>query len=185
MDINEYQKQAERTAPKFPMDLRVDEKIINALKYTIGNFVSVGNTLDDIKKHIYYGKQFDWIDQLNQAIPERNIQRYTQKHADIIHAIIGIATEASEMLEALYKMLETGDLDEVNAIEENGDVMWYQALLLRALESSFEQSGSINIEKLYERFPDKFDNDKAIYRDVKKERELLEARVNETTNPLH
>jgi hypothetical protein len=95
-----------------------------------------------------------------------------------------MATEATELLEALYKMLETGELDEVNAIEENGDTMWYQALLLRALESSFEQSGSINIEKLYKRFPDKFDNNKAIYRDVQKERELLEARVNKNETQI-
>lgn len=177
MNINEYQKQSERTAPKFPHDLRVDKSIVAALHVAIGNMVSTGVTLDDLKKHIYYGKQIDWIDQIYEAIPNREIQKFNQREADIIHAIVGIATEATELLEALFKMLTTGEFDEVNGIEENGDLMWYQALLLRTLKSSFEQSGAINIDKLYERFPDKFDGDKAIFRDVKKERELLEQRV--------
>jgi NTP pyrophosphatase (non-canonical NTP hydrolase) len=176
MDIKQYLEQSERTAPKFENGLDVNDSILEALRFTISEMIKVGNPLDDLKKHIYYKKPFSWIDPVNKIAKETvNLPQY---EADIIHAIVGIATESVELLEALYDRLSGKEIDVVNLVEEISDVMWYQALLLRTLNTDFEQTGAINIDKLYRRFPHKFDNDKAIFRDVGDERKFLEERIN-------
>lgn len=176
MDIKKYLVESDRTAPKFEDGLNVNDSTLEALRYTMLQMVEVSKPLDDLKKHIYYKKPFQWIDPINNIAKETiNLPQY---EADLIHAIVGIATESTELLEALSARL-TGEeeIDVVNLVEEVGDLMWYQALLLRTLNTDFEQAGSINIDKLYKRFPHKFNNDEAIYRDVSKERELLEERI--------
>ena len=65
-------------------------------------------------------------------------------------------------------------LDVANAIEEVGDGMWYDAMVLRLLGSSFDQAAQINIDKLKARFPDKFTSENAVNRDLVVEREILE-----------
>jgi len=176
MDMKTYLKESERTAPKFENGLKVNHHVLEALRYTISEMVKVSVPLDDLKKHIYYGKQFTWIDPVAKLGDEQvNLPQY---EADIIHGIVGVATEAVELLEALYDRLSGKEIDVVNVVEEISDTMWYQALLLRTLNTDFEQTAGINIDKLYKRFPHKFDNDKAIGRDVKAERELLEKSIN-------
>jgi|AntRauTorcE11897_2_1112592.scaffolds.fasta_scaffold00400_34 NTP pyrophosphatase (non-canonical NTP hydrolase) len=176
MDIKTYLEESERTAPKFPNGLDVNDSVLETLRYVISEMIKVGNPLDDLKKHIYYKKPFSWIDPVNEI--KKETISLPQYEADIIHAVVGIATEAVELLEALYDRLSGKEIDVVNLVEETGDLMWYQALLLRTLNTDFEQTGAINIDKLYKRFPHKFDGDQAIFRDVAKERSLLENRVN-------
>lgn len=182
MDMKTYLKESKRTAPKFENGLEVNDSILEALRFTISEMIKVGNPLDDLKKHIYYKKPFSWIDPVNKIAKETvNLPQY---EADIIHAIVGIATESVELLEALYDRLSGKEIDVVNLVEEISDVMWYQALLLRTLNTDFEQTAAINIDKLYRRFPHKFDNDKAIFRDVCDERKFLEERINRNGEKL-
>jgi NTP pyrophosphatase (non-canonical NTP hydrolase) len=182
MDMKTYLKESERTAPKFENGLVVNDSVLEALRYTIAEMIKVGNPLDDLKKHIYYKKPFSWIDPVNAISKEEIV--LPQYEADIIHGIVGIATEAVELLEALYSRLSGKEIDVVNVVEEISDNMWYQALLLRTLNTDFEQTAAINIDKLYKRFPHKFDDDKAIFRDVKAERNLLEKRINRNGEKL-
>lgn len=175
MDIKTYLRESDRTAPKFENGLEVSDTVLEALRYSISQMIQVGNPIDDLKKHIYYKKPFEWIDPIKNVSTET--VRLPQYEADIIHAIVGIATEATELLEALFDKLSGKNIDTVNLVEEVGDLMWYQALLLRTLNTNFEQTGAINIDKLYKRFPNKFDSTQAIFRDVAKERELLEKRI--------
>jgi uncharacterized protein YabN with tetrapyrrole methylase and pyrophosphatase domain len=58
--------------------------------------------------------------------------------------------------------------------EEVGDTLWYLAIVCRHLGMSFEQIMQQNIEKLRARFPDKFNQDDALNRDLNKERQTLE-----------
>jgi NTP pyrophosphatase (non-canonical NTP hydrolase) len=176
MDMKTYLEESERTAPKFENGLEINDSVLEALRYTISEMVKVGNPLDDLKKHIYYKKPFAWIDPVNEIAKEKVV--LPQYEADIVHAVVGIATEAVELLEALYDRLSGKEVDVVNLVEELGDGMWYAALLLRTLNTDFEQTAAINIDKLYKRFPHKFDDNKAIFRDVKAERNLLEKRIN-------
>lgn len=100
----------------------------------------------------------------------------------LLHAVMGLATESGELMDALKKHFFYGKpLDFVNLKEEFGDKEWYTALGLDALMSGYEEIWETNINKLRARYkdlsgnPNKFTEDAAINRDLVKEREVLEA----------
>lgn len=97
------------------------------------------------------------------------------KVVDLQHAAMGMVTEAAEFTDMLKKSIFYGKpLDKVNLKEEIGDLLWYAALALRALDSDFESVMERNIEKLKARYPLKFTEENAVCRDLEKEREILE-----------
>lgn len=91
------------------------------------------------------------------------------------HAVMGVVTEAGEMMSALKKTkIYAKELDKINLIEEVGDVMWYLALLADELGVSFEEIWDKNIRKLKVRFPEKYHEDLALNRKLDHERSELE-----------
>ena len=99
----------------------------------------------------------------------------TRLMLDLLHASMGLTTEAAEFTDMIKKHVYYGrELDEVNLKEEVGDMLWYCAIALEALGTDFESVMQTNIDKLKARYPDKFTEDAAINRDVSKEREILE-----------
>jgi len=92
----------------------------------------------------------------------------------LLHAAMGSFTESAEMVEALLHQYETGELDGVNLAEESGDVFWYHAIAAHELGIGFEETQAKNIAKLRARFPNKFEADKALNRDLGAERTILE-----------
>jgi NTP pyrophosphatase (non-canonical NTP hydrolase) len=109
------------------------------------------------------------------AIAERLGQRSTIR---VLHAAMGLCTEAAEALDACKKHVFYGKpLDLTNLFEESGDLMWYLGILLDELGSSFAQAMFANIEKLRARYEGRFDETKALDRDLAKERELLESQL--------
>ena len=94
---------------------------------------------------------------------------------DQLHMAIGISTEAGELLDSYKKAFAYGkELDTVNIGEELGDLLWYMSNLMRMLGIDFENVLDINTKKLRQRYPNKFEFDKAINRDLRSEREILE-----------
>lgn len=97
------------------------------------------------------------------------------KTIDLQHAAMGLVTEAAEFTDMLKKSIFYGKpLDKVNLKEEIGDLLWYAALALRALDSDFQSVMERNIEKLKIRYPLKFTEEKAVSRDLETERKVLE-----------
>lgn len=91
------------------------------------------------------------------------------------HAVMGIVTEAGELMDAIKKAkIYEKELDITNLIEELGDLMWYMALLTDDLNSSFEEVWDKNIRKLKTRYPEMYSNKKALDRSLDKERVELE-----------
>lgn len=140
--------------------------------------------LDEIKKTLFYGRDAgvpqpgenvatlaklpDWL--AVDATEEAN-----RRAINIVHGIIGKATEAGELLEALGATAGDGvPFDDVNAVEEVGDGFWYDALLLAAIGSNFGEAQRINIAKLRRRFPNAFTEFDANNRDLFEERKILE-----------
>lgn len=106
----------------------------------------------------------------NPRSPEHNMMV-----ARAIHAALGLASEVGEICDMLKKHLIYGkELDIINAMEESGDISWYQALLLTAVKKTMEESLEKNIAKLKLRFGDKFTTDAATKRDLVAERKALE-----------
>jgi NTP pyrophosphatase (non-canonical NTP hydrolase) len=104
----------------------------------------------------------------DQIIPDKQV-------LDLIHASMGLVTEAGEFQDMLKKHLYYGrELDTVNLREEIGDLLWYCAIALEALDTDFQSVMQTNIDKLKARYPEKFTEDSANNRDLKVERQILE-----------
>ncbi len=114
----------------------------------------------------------DW-ETIKERISDDNILR-------MLHAVIGMSTEAGELLDVLKKYIFYGkELDFVNIEEELGDSNWYQSLMIHALKlkeyhTSWELICEKNINKLNARYGEKFSESAAQERDLEKEREILE-----------
>lgn len=101
--------------------------------------------------------------------------------ARLLHAGIGMATESGEILDQLKKHLYYGKvLDEVNLVEEIGDLFFYMAIACDSLGVSFEDVMKKNNAKLRARYGDRFTSEAAINRDLEKERSILEGNENGT-----
>jgi len=90
---------------------------------------------------------------------------------NILHAAIGISTEAGELLDALKKRVFYGThLDAENVIEELGDIEWYLQLARSSLGVTRERVIAVNVRKLKARYPEGFTAEKAERRDLDAER---------------
>jgi NTP pyrophosphatase (non-canonical NTP hydrolase) len=95
--------------------------------------------------------------------------------ADELHMVIGISTEAGELLDAYKKHFAYGkELDTINVGEEIADIMWYISNLCRLLNIDLEEMQQRNIDKLKARFPEKFTKENALNRNLDVERQILE-----------
>lgn len=142
--------------------------------------IASANKLDEVKKCLFYGRVPHGLDPDHGVASLANLPRLfgdteEQKATNIIHAIIGVFTEAGEMLEALRDAIDNDKpLDEVNAKEEVGDLFWYIAILAHECGFTFDQSQRTNIAKLRARFPDRFTEYDANNRNLAVERDILE-----------
>ena len=142
------------------------------------------SALDRVKKALFYGRDLGPLalavcDVWHNCakLPEWISDRPEEDEAacNIIHAIIGKATEAGELLELLQATAIYGEtFDVANAGEEIGDSFWYDALLARACGLTFDGIQRTNIAKLRHRFPDRFTEYDANDRDLFDERRILE-----------
>jgi len=136
--------------------------------------------LDRIKKTLFYGQ--DLPPAMHIASKQEHLKcsslpklfHNQQQGVEVIHAILGIATESGELLEALLKVVDDQlCFDKVNAVEESGDLFWYQALLAKACGTNFEAIQKINIAKLRKRYPNNFKTIDANKRNLTEERKVL------------
>lgn len=155
------------------------------LRFHLERAILALQELDNIKKALFYGKP---LNGLPKGVPHDidgtgcpdTMGPDAGVCMDILHGILGVATEGGEMLEALYgAYFEGRDFDKVNLLEESGDVMWYLAVLLNKPQPgvTFDAVQRLNIDKLRKRYPDKFTNYDALNRDLIGERAILERPV--------
>ena len=191
MNLKEYQQAALRTE-SIKEKLEFNSEYINAL---LQIFVYSAEALDAVKKEIYYGnpkktnekmEQFlvfiqNTVSRAKWAFVSRNQTTVSPINPRVFHGIIGVATEAGELVSALEKALDDGKIDAVNIQEEMGDGAggagsWYAAILHDALGLDPEVTMEKNIAKLRARYPEKFTEHHAEIRDLEAEREILEGK---------
>ena len=91
------------------------------------------------------------------------------------HMVMGMVTEAAELLDVFKKNLAyKKSIDLVNVKEEIGDYLWYLANFCRTNNLDIEEIMEMCINKLITRYPEKFTEHNAINRDLEKERQTLE-----------
>lgn len=151
------------------------------------------NELDHVKKALFYGKPMpEGFSHLAAAPGGHTLEQRILElghtllpgggpigQIDMLHGIIGKATEAGELLEALLLALNGEPIDVVNVLEEVGDGFWYDAVICNAINNedptTFEELQANNIDKLRKRYPDKFTEYDATHRDLAGERVVLES----------
>lgn len=93
-----------------------------------------------------------------------------EKTIRLLHAAMGLVTEAAELADMLKKHIFYGkEIDEINAAEELGDGSWYSAVAIDVLKTTMNDIMTKNIEKLRKRYPEKFTEHNALNRDIEKE----------------
>jgi len=194
MQNEEYVKNALNTEPQDynPIVERMkDPSLLWELLDCFETMKDVGDRLDVIKRAIYYGKPHDFDDYsdekdddnlffgLTHKLIKNQLQTISENTIDVefarlVHAALGLSTEAAEFIEALIDRINGKELDLVNLSEELGDVCWYVAIGSDTVKVPLSDIQNTNIDKLKARFPEKFTEDNALNRDLEKEREILE-----------
>lgn len=142
------------------------------------------------ESNVYYGAKpidnYKWLfDEVVNCIDINKITYQQQAHRTLnyletdqlnaIHMLLGLGSEVGELMDAYKKAIAYGqELDLTNVIEELGDIKFYISNFCTLLNINEDVVGQKNIDKLIARYPDKFSNENAENRDLKKEREILE-----------
>jgi NTP pyrophosphatase (non-canonical NTP hydrolase) len=160
MDMNTYLEESARTvSPDFNGDMVPAKALSLTMEYALASAVN----LDAMKKALFYGKKSDLVDHHVRVTESREDLDHIED-TDIVHAILGLHTETAELVQILNQAMVSGELqlDRLKVLNEAGDVLWYLALLFRALETTFENVAGANIDKLKIRYPEKFAAEQAI-----------------------
>jgi NTP pyrophosphatase (non-canonical NTP hydrolase) len=113
------------------------------------------------------------------------LQTRLQQQARLVHAVLGLQTEAGELADPIKKHIYYGrPLDLVNLREEIGDCLWYLAIAADALGTTLEAEQARNLAKLRARYPHVFTAEAAQVRDLDREREVLEGANRNTLGQL-
>jgi len=93
---------------------------------------------------------------------DKAFQRMTVQMFRLNHACIGVAKEAGEALQLVERWIYHGGvLDCSKLTNELGDVLWFVAQACNTLDIDMLEVMTKNIDKLKERFPEKYDETKA------------------------
>lgn len=120
---------------------------------------------------------------LEQASKTENFEAYeklsglglSNKTFRLLHAAIGISTEAGELLDIFKKKIYYDkDIDKVNLHEELGDILWYIAIICNSQKISLEELMDINVKKLKARYGEIFKKDDALNRNLDHETNIME-----------
>lgn len=137
---------------------------------TLNDVDHYSKELDTLKRAVYYAEEhqeYDPDDPRSERINEQTIR--------LLHAAMGLATEAGEFIEALIAHIEHGEeLDLVNLAEEIGDVEWYSAIGSDTTGVPLSKIMYTNIKKLEKRFGSKFNTKGALIRKLDEERAILD-----------
>lgn len=110
-----------------------------------------------------------YLEEIKRTLPDLG-----NNFSNQLHMVIGLSTEAGELLDIFKKKFAYGkDIDYVHIVEEIFDNFWYLCNLCNILGINPEDGFQINIDKLKSRYPEKFTSDSAINRDLDAERFVL------------
>jgi len=83
----------------------------------------------------------------------------------LLMATLGVAGESGEVADYIKKhIFHDHPLDIFKLMKELGDVLWYLAEICNLYNVKLETVARLNIEKLDQRYPDKFSSEKSIHR---------------------
>lgn len=134
-------------------------------------FVQVSDDLDRAKKYAIYNKDIYGVSRLYFGDGFRYFT-LTPSQAELLHAAIGIAGEAGELLDAVRNHVFDGQpLDRDNVVEELGDLCFYLEAAMQVIGISREEIEQRNQAKLSKRYEGGYSDQQAQER---KDKEVTE-----------
>lgn len=116
-----------------------------------GAVINRGNELDNVKKRIVYNKDLPLEPAFNLPSSQGLGMAFDALDADkmhMLHMAVGLAGEASEMLQQVVSYVLGAQLDGENVREEAGDATFYIVGLLNAIHTSLHEAQTANKAKL-------------------------------------
>lgn len=191
-----YIEHVKRTEPDYGVvrDRCYNVAMRKQLAIAMGLAIEAGKLTDAVKKKLFYGREYDGavighkFQHASELLGHSNallghsamLRLDDQQTLRLLHADLGLVSEsAEEFTQALYNYIfQSKPLDLVNVNEELGDIGWYWGVGVDASGHTMNQCLTTNIRKLATRYPAKFEELKALVRDIAAEREVLEEGTN-------
>ena len=179
MQPEEYVELAKCTEPDVKtydaiIDRAKDPALLSETIKCLRDVAALGLVLDKYKRAIFYGKELD-VGSNTSVVPTDKVDLTFTR---LLHAGMGLATEAGEYIEALLEYLDGNQIDLVNLAEEVGDVCWYAAIASDTTGVPLSKIMHTNIKKLESRFGSKFNEKGALLRKLDDERKILDTMSN-------
>jgi len=122
------------------------------LNHSITNMVAESCRLDLVKKHSIYNQDKGLFIGHIETHRFKDLKP-TPEQCELLHAAIGIAGEAGELLDAVRKHVFDGQpLDRENIIEELGDLCFYMEAAFQVLGVDRSYIEAMNQSKLSKRY---------------------------------
>ena len=116
-----------------------------------GAVINRGNELDNVKKRIVYNKDLPLEPAFNLPSSQGLGMAFDALDADkmhMLHMAVGLAGEASEMLQQVVSYVLGAQLDGENVREEAGDATFYIVGLLNSIQTHLAEAKTANKAKL-------------------------------------
>ena len=102
-----------------------------------------------------------------QELAQRTSNKALEPNGHLFNGVLGLAGEAGECADLLKKhYYQDGRLFVDDLEDELGDVLWYVAETAMALGLTLEEVAVRNVDKLRKRYPEGFDADRSLHREV-------------------
>jgi len=176
-DINEFQRQSRRTWTIEPhTDLTRGWQLLGDIDRAAD---MLDSTMDEHKRALFYGDDDADVIRATGDV-DYMLEQVEDEGWALLHASLGAATEAGEILEQARAVLSSGgEPDLENVAEEMGDLMYYLARLADVCDTSLLEIMQANNRKLKERFPDSFVEEDALDRDTDAEKDTMDDPIDE------
>jgi hypothetical protein len=116
--------------------------------------IRLGKLMDKVKRFTVYGDLNQDMAQVLVALHPENQDmsladlQLTREKFQMLHSAMGMVTQAAELLEVVCQHVFGGQpLDVVGITEELGDGNWYEALMCRTIDVTFQDVLQSNIDK--------------------------------------
>lgn len=102
-----------------------------------------------------------------QNLAQRTSNKKLSKGEHVINGALGMCGESGEVSDLVKKAYMQGHkIDREKICEEIGDVLWYCAEMSAWMGIDLGEIAQMNIDKLIERYPNGFDPERSVNREV-------------------
>lgn len=161
MNYSEFVRSRFKSGEKIAEEMTPHKALWLALQSCI--VCNQATDLDGVKKYAIYNKTDGEVAGWGRSgVAGYEDFTLTPDQAELLHAAIGIAGEAGELLDAVRKHVFDGQpLDEDNIIEELGDLCFYLEAAMQAFGIERYDIEELNMTKLFERYKDGYSDQQA------------------------